>query len=388
MTFVAVSLTLVVVEVSIVRSGSGTSPDRTYSSEHATEVFQALNAQRALANSASDIAAAEIKAQISSQAIAHPSSAGSLWLGTASSCVRCAAGLALAAGAVAAADDDKNLVQDSENAFDALIRDHFSDQDGTVRPPESGESGPDIQTSLFAGELGQATLVMKPMLDTVHLRRYTQVVKEAADFLVRNGNLAWYTNGNIALANAAVMAAASRLTGDPKYAADYRKAWDFALNPPSTRWPKLGLVVTKPPRLADGSDGAGYLTEQGTGGVGYDPEYTVIQLDTAIRIYEINGDSQALRLANLLVNQIMPRVRTSDWTLDTSGGSRHPQHGRRVALRTGSFLILAEHGRTDLAGLVLRQITATAASLHDEQKAPAPGTQYAYGLDLAQDVAY
>ena len=69
------------------------------------------------------------------------------------------------------------------------------------------------------------------------------------------------------------------------------------------------------------------VTESGGGAPGFDPEYSLLQLDDASRLYVESGDRRALRLANLLVNALLPRV-DADWALDTSGGTRRPQEGR------------------------------------------------------------
>src|SRR5205085_5024222 len=89
---------------------------------------------------------------------------------------------------------------------------------------------------------------------------------------------------------------------------------------------------TAAPARSDGSDGAAYLTESGASGPGYDPEYTMLQADVATRLFWANGDPRALRLMNLFMNQIRPRIDTTAWTIDTSGGSRHPQADRTVGL--------------------------------------------------------
>ncbi len=138
------------------------------------------------------------------------------------------------------------------------------------------------------------------------------------------------------------MALAERLTGDPRYGAAYEQALAFALTPDQQFWPGYGLVSTATPNRPDGRDGAGYLTENGGSGPGYDAELTSAQADVATQLFLVNGD---------------PRIDTTAWTLDTSGGTRHPQPGRSVGFNSPVLAVLAwQGGRGDLAPLVSSQI--------------------------------
>lgn len=306
-----------------------------------------------------------------------------LWKGTGATCVRCAGGIPTAAAAIAATTGSTRLLHVATTGFDRLIAAHYRPRSGTIGPPMGQEGGPDIQTALFAGELGESVLALGPRLDAGHRTRYTAVVAAGADFLIRNGNLRWYTNGNIVLANAAAMAAAYALTGKPHYEAAYQKAWAFALHPPQGRWPGYGIRYVVRPHRGDGLDGRAYLTESGAGGMGFDPEYTEMQMSTAARIYLINADPRALRLVNLEMNQLLPRVRRSDWMLNTSGGTRHVQQGRWQSFRTGAVAVLAATDRPRFASMVAGQVAAVVASVHSELPYADPGNQYSYGLDLA-----
>lgn len=306
-----------------------------------------------------------------------------LWKGTGATCVRCAGGVPTAAAAIAATTGDVRMLHIATTGFDRLISAHYRPRAGTIEPPMGQEGGPDIQTALFAGELGESVLALGPMLDPAHRARYTAVVAAGADFLIRNGNLRWYTNGNIVLANAAAMAAAYALAGRPRYEAAYQTAWAFALHPSQGRWPGYGIRYVVRPRRADGADGRAFLTESGAGGMGFDAEYTEMQMSTAARIYLINADPRALRLVNLEMNQLLPRVRRSDWMLNTSRGTRHVELGRWESFRTGAVAVLAATDRPGFASMVARQVAAVAASVHSELPYANPGTQYSYGLDLA-----
>ena len=306
---------------------------------------------------------------------------GGLWAGP-TLCVRCSAGPAVAASEVAALTGSVAVQDTAIRTFDYLIAEHYNKETGTITPPMAGEGGPDIQTALFDGSLGQATVALGDRLDAAHRAAYASVVASGADFLVRNKNLSWYTNGNIVLANAAAMAFAYQLTNNVTYKQDYETALQFATNPPQQRWPGYGLRYTKVPIRADGADGAAFLTEAGTK-PGYDPEYTMMQVDALGRIYLLNGDPRILRLMNLETNQLMSRVRKRDWTLDTSGGTRHPQLGRRVSFDTSALTILARHGRADLAPLVPPQTAAMVTDYLRNATKSNLALQYFYGIQPA-----
>ena len=103
--------------------------------------------------------------------------------------------------------------------------------------------------------------------------------------------------------------------------------------------------------------------------MGFDPEYTSMQLDAASRLWLFSRDPRVLRLANLLANELLPRVDSSSG-LDTSGGTRHPQPNRRAPFLTGGIATLAwAGGRPELASDLPAQL-ARARDEYDETKAP------------------
>src|SRR5260370_16671153 len=74
------------------------------------------------------------------------------------------------------------------------------------------------------------------------------------------------------------------------------------------------------------------------------------------RLFGVKGDQRVLRLMNLFMNQIRPRIDTTAWTLDTSGGSRHQDQHRMVSFNSPVLAALAwQGGREDLAPLVSSQ---------------------------------
>jgi hypothetical protein len=109
-------------------------------------------------------------------------------------------------------------------------------------------------------------------------------------------------------------------TGNRRFRRAYQRAWSFTISPPGPRWSKFGLKLTHPPSTRDGSDGAGYLAESGGGDPGFDPSYTMAQLDTATQLYVLTRDPRYVRLMNLLFNQERPRIRA--FTLNATAGTR------------------------------------------------------------------
>lgn len=293
-------------------------------------------------------------------------------------CRRCDAGPLLAAASAYRAAGDASMLQTSLAGFDYLITQDVS-ADGSFDPP-SIVDGRDVDTMFFTDELGLAKIQLKASLGRSRSRSWTNAVAGGADFLVRNGNLSWYTNGNIVVGNALSMALAYRLTGQVKYAQDYQTALSFAVRPAQERWPGYGFVVTKTPMRTDGSDGAGYFTETGPNGPGFDADYSQLQLDQLARIYLVNGDPVVLRLMNMVFNQLMSRVNTSTWALDTSGGTRHPQANRLVTFDTAALYVLAAvGGRTDLTSYVAGQLNA----IDGEFRNPAyVGDRAAYAIGM------
>lgn len=247
------------------------------------------------------------------------------------------------------------LLRAAEGTIDTAIRAR-QQADGAFSGPAGDSQPPDVATMFFAIEEANTYLELSPVLSAAAQARWRNSIAAAAGYLIANGNLSWYTNGNINLGNAELFYLAWRVTGEQRFRRVYQQALSFALHPPQTRWAGCGLVVVKQPTRADGADGAGYLTERGAGGTGFDPEYTELQLDVASRLYLLSGDPRVLRLANMLVNMLLPRI-DSSFMLDTSGGTRHPEPNREVPLITSAFAVLGlDGGRADLVPLILPQL--------------------------------
>jgi hypothetical protein len=209
--------------------------------------------------------------------------------------------------------------------------------------------GTGIVTGFVAVELGTTYLELRDVLDPGTKANWVRAIRRAAEFIIRSKHLTWYTNGNVNLRNAAVMWLAWQITGDPVYVADYETEWRFALHPPQSRWRGFGLRITRIPRRADGADGAGYLAESGGGAPGFDPEYTMTQLDGATSMWVLSHDRRWLWLMNLLFNQLRPRIDRT-FTLDATRGSRHDH---RIPFYSAGLAVLYYSGdRPDLGRLV------------------------------------
>ena len=138
------------------------------------------------------------------------------------------------------------------------------------------------------------------------------------------------------------------------------------------------------PTRADGTDGAGYLGESSGGAPGFDPEYTVLQADVATRLFWVTEDPRALRLMNLFMNQLLPRIDTTTWNLDASKGSRHPEANRSVGFDSPVLAVLAwKGGRSDLAPLVGSQIATIVRNFRGALTYSNPGMYFDFGSELA-----
>ncbi|AGL20848.1 hypothetical protein [Actinoplanes sp. N902-109] len=274
------------------------------------------------------------------------------WKGS-GACWRCDAGPALALAAVAARTGDSARRTEAEAILDLELRTH-QQTNGSFGTTTTGS---DIDTMFFANVLGVSAMLLKPSMDPAKYSQWSTAVAKAADFLIAHGNLAWYTNGNIVIGNALTMALAYRLTGITKYSNAYETALSFAVNPSQTRWPGRGLIYTTRGSRADGLDSKGYFTEEGYG-IGWDPEYTMVQMDHLSVLYLVTNDSRVHGYLNALINQMDSRISKVTYFLDTSGGTRRPQMGRLFPFDTGAWSVMANlGGRTDLQQYIDGQAT-------------------------------
>jgi hypothetical protein len=197
--------------------------------------------------------------------------------------------------------------------IDQAIRTHQS---------PSGKFTDGVTTGFFAVELGLTYLELKPYLDPSTRARWEKSIQRVADWLLSSGQMTFYVNGNVNLRQTEVMWLAWAATGEQRFKTAYEREWHFTIKPPAPRWSAFGLRISRRPLRADGADGAGYLTESTTGThPGYDPSYTMAQLDTATELYVLTRDRRYLRLMNLFFNQDYPKI-NSQFVLDARSGSR------------------------------------------------------------------
>ena len=279
-----------------------------------------------------------------------------LWENGDSTCWRCNLGPGVASAVRSFDGGDPLARARAIETFDRAIRQHQR-ADGSFPDVDPGTSSPGVNTMFVAAQLGTAYAYLKPHLGDDGRRRFTDSLKAAAEYLMR-GDVTWYSNGNINLGYTEVLLLTWKARLD-RYRDAYSESLDFTLDPPKPRWAGRGLQLTQAPARADGSDGRGYLAEaSSTGPWGYDPDYTQVQADVASRMYLHHPEARTLRLLNLLTNQLRERV-DSGWRLDTSGGTRFPEAGRRVPLMTPALAVLAwKGGRRDLVDLVPSQFAA------------------------------
>ncbi len=252
------------------------------------------------------------------------------------------------------------LLRIAESTFDQAIAQHRL-HDGSFGPgPDAGPASqsPDIATIWFGSELGTTYLELAPRLGPARLKRWRSALSGAADFLIPR-DLDWYINGNDNLGEAEVYYLAWRITGQARYQRAYNADWSFTLSPPQDRWAGFGLRSVPGARrdvLGHQVEGpAAYLAESNPGAPGFDPYYTVTQLDALARLYVLSGDPRALTIADELVNNELSRVNAS-WYLNTSRGSRHQQANTYVPFLTPALVVLSGiGGRSDLGSLARSQ---------------------------------
>ena len=286
---------------------------------------------------------------------------------------------------MAALTGNATMQYDAVQTFNTLIEEHqqpngsFTAVAGTANP-----QSPDIDTMFFVTNLGMALWALRSQLSAEQASYWSDAITGGANYLIASGNLTWYTNGNIVIGNALAMELAYCASGESQYQTDYEAALSFAIAPPQSRWPGFGLIYTTVPTQANGSDGAAYFAESGGGAPGFDADYTQLQLDQLCRLYLVTDSPEILRLIQLLFNQEWPLVNTSNWTLNASGGTRHPQSDFYVGFTTPALELLAVFGgRTDLSGYVASQSSPS----RNSSRVPQPIGVPAPSMDTVDEAA-
>lgn len=186
---------------------------------------------------------------------------------------------------------------------------------------DSGEfAGGAVTTGFISVELGLSYLELQDSLPAQTRALWRGSLSRAADWLISSGQTTFYINGNVNLRQTEVMWLAWSATGAARFLSAYRQEWEFTISPPA-RWTEFGLKTTQAPTGPNGAGGAAYLAESGGGAPGYDPSYTMAQLDTATELYILTREPRYVRLMNLLFNQERPRINRA-FTLNATGGTR------------------------------------------------------------------
>jgi hypothetical protein len=276
-------------------------------------------------------------------------------------------GAALAAASLWASTGRTNsaLLRKAVDTIDVAIATGQNADGSFSAPPAAavGPSGAGVTTEFFARMFGDTYLLVQSTLTTAQRQAWVAALTRAGDFLITNKDVTFYANGNVNLGYAQTLYLAWRASGATRFATAYDAEWSFLLNPDQARWPGFGLHLTRTPVRPDGADGAGYLAEKGIApDPGFDAEYTMVSLSEASDLHVVSRDPRALRLANLLMNVLRPRL-SSTMQLDTSGGARHAELNRSVAFTSSAPAILSWlGGRDDLASMVPDYVNAVSST--------------------------
>jgi hypothetical protein len=268
----------------------------------------------------------------------------------ASLCWRCGTELGTAAAILSREPGQASFGQLAIDTFNATLTAH-EQPNGSFGPPAAGDP---ISTEAEIVSLGEAYLELGPRLPAAVGQRWRRAIVAATEWVIPR--LSFYVNGNVNLQQTLAMYIAWRVTRDPRYYREYDASWAFTLHPGS-HWVGLGLHYSRVPTLASGVDGAGYLAEMDPGAPGFDPHYTILQADYAAALYVLSHQARALRLVNLLFNQLQTRTNDRTLTIQTGRGSRHPQPNVSGHLATCALPVLAFADRSHLRALALTQLS-------------------------------
>jgi hypothetical protein len=274
-------------------------------------------------------------------------------------CWACAQGGAATAAAtlyVLGGESNPTLLQEAEETINTAIAQQQT-PDGGFTPPAGDSQPEDIATMFFGVEFGTTYHLLAPYLDLSTKASWQASLAKVGGYLITSGTATWYSNGNINLGVTELLWLVWQATGETQFETDYNNSWAFTNDPPQNKFPGDGWVTVTPATQPDGSGGAGYFTETGAGGTGYDAQYSMLQLDVAARLWLLSGDPRALYAANMLMGQELPRVNTTTWMLNGSNGTRHTAPDTYVGFQTGALAVLGlDGGRSDLAQDVLPEL--------------------------------
>jgi hypothetical protein len=275
-----------------------------------------------------------------------------------------------------------SLLRDAEQTINTAIVREQAPNGGFIAPGQPSLEG--VQTMFFGVEFGTTYRLISRYLRPSTRAAWQRSLAAAASYLIDSGDTTWYANGNINLGDTELLWLAWKATGKTRFKQAYNASWSFTLHPPQAKFPGCGWITVRPSTTADGSNGEGYFAESGGSGCGDDPEYSMLQLDVASRLYLLSGDRRALRAANMLVNMELSRVNTATWMLDTSDGTRHTQADRYVGFQTSAFAVLGLlTGRSNLTSYLLPQLEQEEQWYPQPYQADASGFRRAFGDSVA-----
>lgn len=264
-----------------------------------------------------------------------------------------------AAAYVVGGAHNKKLLAEAIQSANTAIRTVQQANGSFVDPTVAGESVP-ITTAFYGVQLGMTDFLLRPYLDAATRQRWANALSSATMFLVNDGSTVWYANGNINLAYTELAWSAWNATGSQALKQIFNDSWNFTISPSSAKWPGFGLIITKAPTFADGSNGSGYLAESnGTDAPGWDPCYSMTQLDVLAPLYVMSHDSRVLRVMNLEFNQERTRVNPNTWVLNCADGTRHTDAVDNEAFQSSSIAALSMlGGRVGLLNEVSPELAA------------------------------
>lgn len=227
---------------------------------------------------------------------------------------------------------------------------------GPLAPP--GDNS--IDTWEFGTVMAVVYLTYKDSMSLATRARWEAVMLASVEYLHAHGNVNYYTNGNIELGEYVFENLVYLITGDYNVGQVKERTWWAAHDPVAANadagWAGYGFVLpsgaTADTYPYDGHATTGYFTESGAGGTGLDYSYTQWQSSLLCLGYLFDPEPRVARLINLCLNTIWPRVNTSTWAIDMSGGTR-VGFGQTGVLRNFDTPALAvadlRLGRTGLA---------------------------------------
>jgi hypothetical protein len=280
-------------------------------------------------------------------------------------------------------ESNATYLQEAEETINTAIADQQVSNGGFVT--ESGDTTSEpTSTAWFAAEEGTVYHLLAPYLDPSTQAAWQASLAAAAQYLITDGDLVWYANGNLNDVYIEVEWLAWQATGETQFLTAYNQAWATAMDPDQSKFPGAGWITVTSPTQADGSDGSGYFTETGAGGTGWDPYYTMLQLDAMARLYLLSGDPRALRATNMLWNQEATRLDTDTWALDQSDGTRHTgTEGATGFLDSAMFVLALEGNRSSLLPDLSPFLTAYENWYSEDENADSPSFRRAFGNSIS-----